>query len=122
METISPWTIYWVMQLDTIGVAAVVLSIFGGGALLLLWGFVLTELKSLAGYFVSATASVVWLIVLAAAIFLPSTKTAAAMYLIPAIASNQTIHREAGELYGLAKQALRQVGASDEAKTPEAKE
>jgi hypothetical protein len=43
---------------------------------------------------------------------LPSTKTAAAMVVLPAIANNETLHTEAGELYGLAKQALKEaVGA-----------
>jgi hypothetical protein len=45
-------------------------------------------------------------------IALPSTKTAATMFIVPAIANNEAIHKEAGELYGLAKQALKEaVGA-----------
>ena len=107
MDAISPWTIYWVMQLDSIGMAAMLMSFVGAGILFLAWLYVVTEAESLAGYVAASAATLVWLVVLAAAIFLPSTKTAAAMFVIPAVANNQTIQREAGELYDLAKQALR---------------
>lgn len=51
--------------------------------------------------------------------FLPSTKTAAAMIVIPAVANNEAIQREAGELYGIAKDALRELAKPDK---PEPKE
>lgn len=107
MDAISPWTIYWVMQLDSIGVAVGHMSFVGAFILLLAWVYLVAEADSLAGYIAASAATLVWLVVLAAAIFLPSTKTAAAMFVIPAVANNQTIQREAGELYDLAKQALR---------------
>jgi hypothetical protein len=110
MDAISPWTIYWVMQLDSIGMAAGFLSFAGAFGLVGLWVFVVTEADSLAGYLAASAATLVWLVVLTAAIFLPSTRTAAAMFVIPAVANNQTIQREAGELYDLAKQALRKAG------------
>jgi len=54
--------------------------------------------------------------------FLPSTKTAAAMIVLPAlsdIANSETVQREAGELYGIAKDALRELAKPD---APEPKE
>lgn len=113
METISPWTIYWVLQLDNIGNASEMVAFLGLFALPFLWGFVLSELKSLAAFVFAVGVTVVWLAVATAAIFLPSTKTAAAMFVIPAIANNETIQREAGDLYGLAKQALVRAGAPE---------
>lgn len=49
------------------------------------------------------------------ATLLPSSKTAAAMVIVPAIANNETIRKESGELYDLAKQALRD-SVTDKAK------
>ena len=48
--------------------------------------------------------------------FLPSTKTAAAMHVLPAIANNETIQNEASEIYQLAKQALKDAVATPEQK------
>lgn len=41
--------------------------------------------------------------------FVPSSRTAAAMIIIPAIANNETIQREANDLYLLAKEGLRDL-------------
>ena len=44
-----------------------------------------------------------------AATLLPSTKTLAAMLVIPAIANNETVQQEASELYKMAKEALKEA-------------
>ena len=49
--------------------------------------------------------------------FIPSTRTAAAMFVIPAIANNAEIKQEAGEMYEIAKAALQNIS---EAKPKEA--
>lgn len=43
------------------------------------------------------------------AVLLPSTKTLAAMLIIPAIANNETVQQEASELYTMAKDALKEA-------------
>lgn len=40
---------------------------------------------------------------------LPSTRTLAAMIVLPELVNNEQIQNEAGELYGLAKEALKQA-------------
>ena len=46
----------------------------------------------------------------------PSTKTAAAMIVIPAIVNNENLQNEASELYLLAKDALKSAISADEKK------
>lgn len=109
MDTISAWDIYWVMQLDSIvgtfewmawmsalaalGVGFVhVLSDGDHGS----WRTVkIAAILSISSAFATA--------------FIPSTKTAATMIVIPAIANNEAIQREAGDLYKIAKDGLREL-------------
>lgn len=112
---IDAWDIYWVLQLDTIGFAAALLTLVGGAVVALAWiGFLDSDTRL--SLFVPAMLTLLWLPVLALAVFLPSTKTAAAMFVIPAIANNETIQRESGELYDLAKQALAEAVKPDKSK------
>lgn len=108
---ISPWDIYWVMQLDSIGAASVLLSIFAVPSA------IFTALAAKEGelpWSVPVILAPFAALLLFAAIFLPSSKTAAAMLVIPAIANNETIQREAGDLYQLAKDGLRELVKPDE--------
>ncbi len=50
---------------------------------------------------------------------IPSSRTAAAMIVIPAIANNERFQAEASDLYDLAKQGLKKIVATDDEK-PEA--
>lgn len=113
MNTISAWDIYWVMQLDTIGVAAGLISFLGLIFLPFAIGFSFFEVKRAWAYFSCAGLGLFWMVAVAAAIFLPSSKTAAAMLVIPAIANNETIEREAGDLYQIAKDGLRELVKPD---------
>jgi hypothetical protein len=113
----NAWTIYWILQLDTLGIASVIGAFF-------LWiptAFIYfhsqdkeTE-RPLPSILLAAAFSFAWLLSVASAIFLPSTKTAAAMVVLPAIANNERIQHEAGDLYQLAKQALANAAAPDKA-------
>jgi hypothetical protein len=123
---ISPWTIYWIMQLDAIGSAIGGVSFFSaaGAALLFALGGMNRHFATSYPMLDSAKreesnavvqfkygrriATVAVLAVLVNA-FLPDSKTAAAVVLIPAIANNETVQKEAGELYQLAKDGLREL-------------
>ena len=41
--------------------------------------------------------------------FIPTTKVAASMVIIPAVANNPNVQREAGDLYQIAKEGLRNL-------------
>jgi hypothetical protein len=110
-EMISAWDIYWVMQLDTIRSALGVASVFALVATAMSALAIAIEGASprYAKFFGAALAPLA-----IAAALVPSSKTAAAMVVLPAIANNQTIQREAGDLYGIAKDALRNLSAPKE--------
>jgi hypothetical protein len=110
---ISAWQIYWILQLDSLVSASVGLAISSG--IVLIFSVVMYATNSAEGYeseyhcmgkkgirLISPVFSVFFLV----AALLPSSKTAAAMFIIPAIANNETIQKEAADLYSLAKQAL----------------
>lgn len=52
----------------------------------------------------------------AVATLLPSTKTLAAMFIIPAVMNNETVQKEASELYTMAKDALKEAVKPEESK------
>lgn len=115
---ISAWDIYWVMQLDSIGTILFMFAVLGiiGGGLLQITRLVAASDENDAGAatFVRLTRATPYFLMaaIAAAIangFLPSTKTAAMMVVVPRIANNEAIQREAGDLYGIAKDALREL-------------
>lgn len=102
---ITAWDVYWVMQLDSIAALFFGLAIVGACVAVIAGIATLCEdwrpKKSLAVVYSCALVAVT----LAAALT-PSSKTAAAMIVLPAIANNETLHAEAGKLYELAKKAL----------------
>lgn len=112
---ISAWGIYWVMQLDSINGTLTWIAVLASLALLVcafiwsvadgdeeigrrVWKMLKASLATLAVTFLLGT-------------FIPSTKTAAMMIVLPRIANNEAIQREAGDLYGIAKDALRNLAA-----------
>lgn len=115
---ISAWDIYWVMMLDSIGctlsIFAIVGSLVGGVAAIVhmmaagdnepsiangtRWGKPLLFI-ALAAFFIN--------------MLIPDTKTAAMMVVIPRVANNPNVQREAGELYDIAKTALRKLAAPE---------
>lgn len=117
---ISAWEIYWVMQLDAIRDALVVISAVGIVGLftvcVIAWDSYDDSKIMKRVYFVSP----LLLITVAAATFLPSSKTAAAMIVIPAITNNERLQAEAGDLYQLAKQGLQKLVADNQDEKPAA--
>ena len=109
---ISPFEVYLVMQLDKVILA----SFLVGGVVALPLGILtfaegmdedIRLLKWLGGISFSAGLFFVLL-----ATLLPSTKTAATMFILPAITSDEVVKplgNEAKELYDLAKDALRKA-------------
>ena len=105
---ISPFEIYLVMQLDSLVGLAIGFSILFGVATLFAVFAALDDALDRPIFALSVTAGPFLVAALTAAL-LPSSKTAAAMVVIPAIANNEKIQDEASELYQLAKQGLKQV-------------
>ena len=117
---ITHWEIYWVLQLDAIKVAlalaATVAMIYFiitliGGASRYLGSFDEARNNVIAWQAVKRRAFKTSLPIAIACFVclftLPSTKTAAAMIVVPQIVNSPTIQHEAGDLYKLAKEALR---------------
>ena len=133
-EVISAWDVYWVMQLDSISVLIsgllAVSAVVCAGLFLVqavhagedCWSWnegSIQERKefrrTIRGH--GARALVAAMFFALASALTPSSKTVAAMLILPAIANNETIQREAGDLYGLAKEALREAVGGDEKDT-----
>lgn len=127
----NAWTIYWILQLDSINGLAGIVAILSAIAFIILfvgkkisadfaeiWAdspghpeykrYVAKERAATRALKPAAVCLAVFATVSA---FLPSTRTAAAMVVLPAIANNETVQREAGDLYQLAKEALRNAAA-----------
>jgi hypothetical protein len=110
-EMISAWDIYWVMQLDTIRSALGIASVFALAATAI--STLAIAIEGASPRYAKFFGAILAPLAIAAAL-VPSSKTAAAMVVLPAIANNQTIQREAGDLYGIAKDALRKLAAPKE--------
>lgn len=106
--------IYLVMQLDSLSAGLIII-----GLLCICWALVtaahadgsLFGDEEKAGYRRARRRLYTGLITIAIVIFIPSTKTMAAMLILPQIANSETIRAEAIELYQLAKDALRETQA-----------
>ncbi len=140
---ISAWQIYLVMQLDSISAALTVISIAlviasivaafkydTAKSLREIWDNSRTSygaadynkydarMRSAGRTFKKAITISATSMMLAA--LLPSSKTAAAMIVIPAIANNERFQAEAGDLYKLAKQGLQKIVADKKEEKPTA--
>ena len=121
------WTIYFVMQADTI--CAALWIIFGLSTLIAgAWSGVTLdqwserEKKEGAKSVKRVWKKLRWILppILLLALIMPNTKTLATAIVLPAVANNETIQEEAGDLYNIAKSALK--GALvDEKESVEAK-
>ena len=129
---ISPLEIYIVLQMDSVKEAlpfAVAASACGIGACLFVGGIGASPLSYDSKdehdqKVVLRAASFKWakrLLVAcslsaATAALLPSTKTLAAMFIIPAVMNNETVQKEAVGLYTMAKDALKEAIKPEESK------
>lgn len=123
---ITPFEIYLVMQLNNIscllGVTALVSGIVTFGCYLFgaiekssskispesSWSQREAE-NAVALFGIGKKAAVILVVSGLLAAFTPSSSTAAAMIVIPKIANSETIQKEAGDLYDIAKDALRNL-------------
>lgn len=117
---LSPWLVYLILQLDSISMVVFVLSVLSSIVCFIVWmvGLIGTECGTdrhnwknpheawigLKRAGISLT--VVSLLLMLGNALIPSTKTMAAVVVLPAIVNNQNVQKEAGELYQLAKQGL----------------
>ena len=120
--TLSAWDVYWVMQADTIhhtanGCALVSTMAVFLGAVIVCASYEELMFPKPIGLIIRR----VWLslipiafLSIIAATFLPTTKTVAAIIVLPAIANNEQLHGEAEELYHLAKEALTDMVKKDD--------
>ena len=104
MMEISPWLVYWLMQLDSICEFVDAIAVFGS---VLLIGLIIirivckvhAEWDSSAQTFYDTTASlckfssIIIPIIVLINIFIPNTKTVAAMILIPPIVNNEQVQQ-----------------------------
>jgi hypothetical protein len=137
VETLSAWTVYWVMQADSIGKAVLTLAIFAPIATAVYTLF--SQLSNVPdrwdgepakdemrderrkGWKVSlrmalATAAV-WIV----AALCPSTKTLCACLAVPAIANNEALRTDAADIYRLGMERLKEVLDDEQPKPAEAK-
>lgn len=129
MELINPWLLYLVMQADSIitsvrifGMFTMIAAIACGATAIALTPDTsydyhrrgnrvpddeeISRHKSLIKWAVRFTAAAALLF--SVAFFIPSTKTAAVLLVVPTLANNPTIQKEAGDIYTIAKEALRE--------------
>lgn len=110
----TAWQVYWVMQLDSIGIGL----FFFGAAFLAAAGLILkvSEYDEEPAFKPAGICFAIGLLILMGDAFLPSTKTAAAMVVLPAITSESAtaaVAPEVRELYDLAKDALKHAAGKD---------
>lgn len=126
---VTPFEVYLVMQLDALRGFLCWISAIGAIVALIatIVGF-FAHMDNEEWAFPFFLAGRKWFIAALCGLFvgiaLPSTKTAAAMILLPALTSKEVtepLSREAGELYELAKSALRNAANKPES-NPEPKE
>lgn len=111
-EIIDPWTVYWITRLDGINAVAVVLF-----SLLLLISLVsiavcLAEDDSPARR-VAFVVVPLTLLCAAVAVFVPTTKEACAIYMIPKIANNEDVQGVAAEVRDLARDWIKDLGPKE---------
>lgn len=129
---ISPLEIYLVLQMDSIKEATQVSAVVSGAGVLgslFIGGLVASvdswddvtkrESKAVLGtvaYKWTKRLALVCSLSAALVALLPSTKTLAAMLIIPAVMNSETVQKEAGELYTMAKTALEEAVKPEESK------
>lgn len=114
--SMSPWTVYWVMQADSICFAVSLLAAGFGflAAFAGFWWMVATsESKPPTDFLDRMAARFVWflnvaLMLLFILAFCPSTKTLCAVIAVPAIANNERLQADAADIYKLGMERLKE--------------
>lgn len=100
------WQMYWLLILDNVSTASLILGV----AMLVVTGMILSssnESGSRSGMWFGIAFALITLFFFLAAIFLPSTKQAAAIWLVPKIINNEKVQEDAGDIYDLAISQLK---------------
>lgn len=114
---ITPSTIYWIGQCDQIR------CILGPAAVIGLISAIILTIAAVASTFdssvprtmrnlLSVFASLLWAVVLVAVVgllFIPTTKTVAAMYVVPAIVNNEKLNDAGDRFYTLAVEWMEEL-------------
>ena len=111
--TITPSTIYWIGNCNSIITACILLAILS--AILGLAGFcsAMEARCDSSGTTIALTFIPIFLLSVAGAVFVPSTKTAAAMYVIPAIVNNEKMQTLGNGLYDIAIEWMKELKPKD---------
>ena len=115
---ISAWQVYLVMQLDSItSTATIIGTVLGACA----FATGATGIMCEEDFLQNVGKKLLWVSVplLTIATLLPSSRTAAAMIVVPAFTSKEVVEPVAGEakeLYNLAKEALKNLAKKEEKK------
>ena len=127
----SAWTVYWVLQLDGIRTLLCTLAALSGvctGLSAFFGGMMVSDYndeEKIRGKYVLGLVrkfGVAFVVLLSIGILTPSSKTAAAMIVLPALTSEEvvgTVKSEAKELYEMAKEALKEKITTTEEKKVE---
>jgi len=103
--SISGWTIYWLTRLggiQTFLLTAGIATFIGG-----ITAFIGTNVENANKWIrVSKKVAVIGFVMIILGILTPTTKEAAAIIIIPKLANSETLKRECGEIYNLAKDWL----------------
>lgn len=112
-EIISPWELYWVLQLDSIRVMFVLFSIFAGvvscvSGLIKLMDiiYIPDEDVQKTTKKVLKTSTLVFLVSMVLATATPSTKNMVAILIVPAVVNSKDAHELGKENLGVIKLAL----------------
>lgn len=129
MEPISPWTIYWVMQMDSIGEfvksAAAVMAIPTVVFIVIkIINTVEPHSSREAEIHTLSTRGILlcfpfWIPLVISSCLLPSTKSMCAILTIPMVANNETLQADASEIYTLGMERLKDVLAEGDAEKTE---
>lgn len=123
--TIEPSTIYWIGQCDCIRAVCGPITVIGfllfGFSIFLTIGCFLD--KSIPrplfwmGVMCSSSFSVAFIIGILGQVFVPTSKTVASMYVIPAIANNEKVKEAGNQIYALAVEWMEELRPESKKKT-----
>lgn len=103
---LTPWLVYLWGTADGIIMAAVGVIFVSGMAAIFSWGFAITEddddMRKIA-----KKVTIVFSIAMAVAVFTPSSKTIAIMYIAPALVNSEAIQQDMPELWKAGVDALK---------------
>lgn len=119
---ISGWSVYWLLQLDAIRTFFEVFTVFGGFGFIIAVAALVTAPteghRDIVKPFV-VLGTILLPVILAGVVLIPTTKTMAAILIVPRLATAenlQTVSKDTGDLYKLAMQRLKDALGEETAK------